>query len=139
MSFLSRRSAVSTSQMFRLLSALLICVLMFSHGTMGNAVPHGNAVGHSHIGEHSQNIQSGAEDSDHHSDAVDIDFKTTDGGSQSEESKAAEVAHAHAAADRVPASAPLPDHPVGGVQPPGLLVIPLASAPQAPLLEPPSA
>lgn len=50
MSLLSRRENVSASPMLRLLTALLICVLVFSHGTMGIAAPHGNASGHSHVG-----------------------------------------------------------------------------------------
>lgn len=139
MSLLSRRENVSASPMLRLLTALLICVLVFSHGTMGIAAPHGSASGHSHVGEHSHDVQPVAEDGDHHADVVDIDADTTDSRSQSDDSKAAEVAHAHAAADRVAATATLPNQPLGGVRPTGLVVTPLASAPQAPLLEPPSA
>lgn len=139
MSLLSRRENVSAFSMLRLLTALLVCVLVFSHGTMGIAAPHGDVAGHSHVGEHPHDAQLEADDGDHHSDLVDIDADTADSRSQSNDSKSAEVAHAHATADQVPETAALPGQPLGGMRPTGLVVSPLASAPQAPLLEPPSA
>ncbi len=144
MSLLSRRSTGSTCQMLRLLTALLICVLVFSHGTMGSAAPHGDAAGHSHVGEHSHDVLPDAGDGDHHSEkvdleTVDLEADATGSGSQPDDSKTADVAHGHTVAGQVPADATLPNPPPGGVQPTGLVVTALASAPQAPLLEPPSA
>jgi len=144
MSLLSRRSTVSAYPMLRLLTALLICVLTFSHGTMGSAAPHGDAAGHAHAGEHSHDVLPDADHGDHHSETVDretvdLEADASGRGSQPDDSKTADVAHAHAAAGQIPAGAIVPNPPQGGVQPTRPVVTPLASAPQAPLLEPPSA
>lgn len=144
MSLLSRRSTVNACQMLRMLTALLICVLIFSHGTMGSAAPHGDTAGHSHVGDHSHDVLPDADDEDHHSETVDLETADlaadpTDDGSRPDGSKTADLAHGHTVAGQIPAEATLPNPPPCSVQPTGLAVTALASAPQAPLLKPPSA
>ena len=143
MSLLSSNSNASARQMFRFLTALLISVLLSSHGTMGVAAPHADGSvhmsAHMHVAHDSDAADIQAVDDNHEADvSSETETSSEDDGADSPVEPSA--AHAHAAADQIPAlGMMLPDFPFGDTHHAGLVVPRLPSAPQSPLLEPPSA
>ncbi len=133
MSLLSRRCNASATQMLRSLTALLIAVLLSSHGTMGMAAPHADRSVHTHVMHDSHDVEKQTSDADHGTEVSDVDSNT--GGSTE-----SDAAHAHPAADQIPpAGMILASCLFGDMSHAGLVVTPLRSADQSPLLEPPSA
>ena len=147
MSLFSGIGFVSSRKMYRMLCAVLIVILLSSHGTMGVAAPHHDGESHSHVGQHSHDVGSQAADDDHHDagdDAAstamaDSEASANSGADDAVTDAGASTGHAHASADRVPASFAIPERLPSGSQLETLLVTRLASAGHSPLLEPPSA
>lgn len=147
MSLFSGLGFVSSRKMYRMLCAVLIAILLSSHGTMGVAAPHHNGANHTHVGQHSHDVVSQAVDDDHHDvgdDAAsmamaDPEASANVGADDAVTDAGASTGHAHASADRVPASFAIPERLPGSSQLETLLVKRLASAGHSPLLEPPSA
>lgn len=133
MSLLSRRCNASATQMLRFLTALLIAVLLSSHGTMGIAAPHADRSVHLHVMHDSHDIEENASDTEHRTEVSEV---TSDAGGPTEP----DAAHAHPPADQIPpAGMIVASRLFGDMSHAGLVVTPLRSADQSPLLEPPSA
>lgn len=139
MSLSLSNSTASARRMLRFFIALLIGVLLSSHGTMGVAAPHADRSVHMHIAHdsHAPDVEAG--DSDHEADTSNTNETSSEDDSTGSPAEPS-AAHAHAAADQIPAAdMMLPDYLFGDVQHSGLVVTRLPSAPQSPLLEPPLA
>lgn len=130
---------VSARMMLRLLCALLIMILVFSHGTMGMAAPHHDGAAHMHIGQSAHDAGSHTDDDNHHDVDDDAADGTTTGDVDPASEQAPGPAHAHALGDQAPSAFAFPERLPGSIQLAAMRVNRLVSAALRPLLEPPSA
>ena len=138
MSLFLNKGNVSACPMQRLLSALLVLLLLSSHGAMSLAAPHADGAEHGWSHEHAHDAESDASNG-HFPAAEQPGTTASDLGDTDENTDTSSAAHVHAVSDQAPqpyvlpgpfpASAQLIASPVAGLESRSPLL----------LLEPPSA